>query len=190
MLGKKGHALNSETFRSELRSPEGRGEKALSEYAWVSWNLFQSIYSQSTARISAGTQLPAPSNYLQPSTTWPLPSPMVAPSNVGPHFKVGFFLLPDHALSTSFLRSHNPGKGYDTGESPHSQQRWYRPVSTPRARAPWYFPPRPLLHPHKKKYLTHVPLCDRGFMSKAYDFCPGSLSSPVKDNFQPPGACS
>jgi hypothetical protein len=42
-----------------------------------------------------------------------------------------FFLFPNHALSTSFLMFHDPGRGYDTGESPHSQQRWYRPVSTP-----------------------------------------------------------
>lgn len=107
MLDKKSHALNSETSRFELLSPEGRGGKQPSEYAWVSWNLFQSIYSQSPVHISAGPQLPAPSNYLQPSTTWPLPSPMVAPSNVDQHFKVfsffSFFPLFSILIVLNFL---------------------------------------------------------------------------------------
>lgn len=111
--------------------PKAEEGKVPSEYAWVSWNLFQSIHSQSPTHISTGPQLPAPSNYLHPSTTWPLPSPMVTPSNVGPHFQSEFFPLPDHALSTLFLMSHDPGRGYDTRESPHAQQRWYRPVSIP-----------------------------------------------------------
>lgn len=50
--------------------------------------------------------------------------------------------------------SHDPGRGYDTGESPHAQERWYRPVP-PRARAPWHFPPRS--HPHPPYLVGHVP---------------------------------
>lgn len=73
--------------------PKAEEGNVPSEYAWVSWNLFQSIHSQSPAHISTGPQLPAPSNYLHPSTTWPLPSPRVTPSNVGPYFKVSFFLF-------------------------------------------------------------------------------------------------
>jgi hypothetical protein len=42
----------------------------------------------------------------------------------------------------------------------------------------------------QQKYLTHVPLCDREFMRKVYDYCPRGLSSPVRGNFHHTGACS